>query len=94
MPPAASIISGTQWPPAKTGSSHSSAATRGAARRSGDALADGLDPRLELGPQPRRPRSGRPAAAPSRSASASTSPSVEGSSESTCGLARQPARRP
>ncbi len=31
MPPAASIISGTQWPPAKIGSSHSSAATRGAA---------------------------------------------------------------
>ena len=32
-PPARAIISGTQWPPTKTGSSHSSAATRGRSRR-------------------------------------------------------------
>ena len=32
MPPASSIISGTQWPPANGGSSHSSARTRGRGR--------------------------------------------------------------
>ena len=53
-PPAISIICGTQWPPTKTGSSHSSAATARARRRP--------RPRRARGRAGRRPR--RPGATP------------------------------
>src|SRR5262249_41964983 len=66
-PPAAAIISGTQWPPAKGGSSHPSAATRGpgppstvaatrASRRGGP-----REPAVEAGQERlgRRPAAGR-----------------------------------
>ena len=73
MPPASSIISGTQWPPAYGGSSHSSATTRGR-WRSGNGLADAVEPRLKLAAQRLATVSARRVASASRTRSSSTSP--------------------
>ena len=86
-PPASSIICGTQWPPIQSGSSHSSAATRG---RGAVSTASSTSSMRSAGSSTSAsPASGTPAASASRGMSASTSPSVEGSSESTSRLGRQ-----
>ena len=65
-PPASSIICGTQWPPTNTGSSHSSAATRGR-RRAGRRPADRVDPRGRLRRPAARPLRRRPPRPPGAS---------------------------
>ncbi len=84
VPPAASIISGTQWPAGVDGVEPLERGDPGPLerRRRGP---HGVDPRLQRAPQARPAVGGAAGRPPSRSASASTSPSVEGSSESTRG---------
>ena len=50
-PPAYSISCGVQWPAANGGSSHSSAATRGSARRAAHRQPDAVDPRRGVADQ-------------------------------------------
>ena len=69
------IISGTQCPPTKGGSSHSSASTRRRLRRR--PRRDPREPPLEP-PRSSRPRARRPAASPSRATSSRTSPGAPG----------------
>ena len=83
MPPAISIICGTQWPPMKTGSSHSSARTGiGSAEPTASLTSSSRSAATSTSCSP---SSGTPAASASRGTSASTSPMVVGSSEITSG---------
>ena len=90
-PPASSIICGTQWPPMNTGSSHSSAATRG--RGAPSTASRTASSRRRPPPPAARPPRAPPAASARRGTSASTSPIVDGSSEITSRPRGQPAGR-
>ena len=83
IPPAYSMSWGVQWPAVNTGSSHSSAATgTGVAARTPSRT---RSMRLAASSTSASPASSAPAARASVRMSPSTSPTVCGSSDTTCG---------
>src|SRR5207248_101248 len=86
-PPASSTISGTQWPAANGGSSHSATKTRRDGRPATAACARPIFARISA--TTAAPRSGTPSRSARRRTLSSISPIVRGSSDTTSAWTRQ-----